>query len=160
MNQTLSAKPPKLTRRQRDVLRYIIQEVRITGIPPSLREIGARLGFSSSSTTFTHLQGLEQKGYIERQPNKTRFIRLLLDVDGRPYTEVADQLRRQVLEAEGELSTAYRAGLADGWKAGLANDLDTINSLSAAGYTEQSFGVGGGQVEVFPQAASLEVGLG
>lgn len=155
MNQTLK-RPIPLTRRQRDVLRYIIQQTTATGFPPSLREIGEGLGLYSSSTTWTHLNSLTEKGYITRRKGYSRAIQLVLDLTGRPYSEPADQLRREVLEAEGELSTAYRAGLADGWKAGLANDLPGVNALAAAGYApEQSFGVGGGQVDNFPQAACL-----
>ena len=147
MNQTLT-RPRRLTRRQKDVLAFIIQEAQATGIPPSLREIGTAVGLSSSNTVWTHLVGLEKLGYIRRNRYKVRSLQVLLGLDGRPVTECADQLRREVLEAEGELSTAYRAGLADGWKAGLANDLPGINALSAAGYApEQSFGVGGGQVD-------------
>lgn len=160
MNQTLN-RPKRLTKRQRDVLRYIIQETQGTGIPPTLREIGAAVGLSSSNTTHTHLCNLEKLGYVRRNKYKVRSLQVILGVDGRPVTECADQLRREVLEAEGELHAAYRAGLSDGWKAGLANDLPGVNALSAAGYApEQSFGVSGGQVEVFPQAASLEVGRG
>ena len=40
----------------------------------------------------------------------------------------------QIEPAARIIDDAIRAGLADGWKAGLANDLPGINALSAAGY--------------------------
>lgn len=66
-----------LTRRQREILDYIREQVRKKGYPPSVREIGAAVGLSSSSTVHGHLARLEQKGFIRRDPTKPRAIELL-----------------------------------------------------------------------------------
>jgi repressor LexA len=66
-----------LTRRQRQVLDFIISEVQKKGYPPSVREIGQAIGLSSSSTVHSHLAALERKGYLRRDPTKPRAIEIL-----------------------------------------------------------------------------------
>jgi repressor LexA len=71
------AMKPKLTARQRQMLEYIEHEVRTTGIPPSIRQIGVALGISSTNGVRTHLQALERKGYIHRNLRTSRGIATL-----------------------------------------------------------------------------------
>lgn len=68
----------KLTQRQQQILDHIIMEVKSKGYPPSVREIGAAVGLSSSSTVHSHLSALEKKGLIKRDPSKPRAL-LLMD---------------------------------------------------------------------------------
>lgn len=65
-----------LTRRQQQILDFIIAEVEAKGYPPSVREIGAAVGLSSSSTVHSHLGALEKKGLIKRDPSKPRALLL------------------------------------------------------------------------------------
>lgn len=65
-----------LTRRQQEVLtgiRAILQE---TGHPPTVRELGEKLGLRSSCTVQRHLEALERKGFIRRNPTKARTIEI------------------------------------------------------------------------------------
>lgn len=63
------------TERQRRILE-VIEEFRAErGYPPSVREIGERVGLSSSSTIHAHLKTLERRGYITRDPTKPRALR-------------------------------------------------------------------------------------
>jgi repressor LexA len=65
-----------LTNRQEEVLtgiRLIFQE---TGYPPTVRELGERLGLRSSCTVQRHLEALERKGFIRRNPTKARTIEI------------------------------------------------------------------------------------
>jgi len=66
-----------LTDRQREILDYIKREIREKGYPPSVREIGEAIGLSSSSTVHGHLERLESKGLIRRDPTKPRAIEVL-----------------------------------------------------------------------------------
>ncbi|OUM98082.1 MAG: repressor LexA [Firmicutes bacterium ZCTH02-B6] len=66
-----------LTPRQRQILEFIKREVQQRGYPPSVREIGQAVGLSSSSTVHGHLNKLEEKGYIRRDPTKPRAIEVL-----------------------------------------------------------------------------------
>jgi len=67
----------KLSNRQKAILDYIKQEVRKRGYPPSVREIGEAGGLASSSTVHGHLERLEKKGYIRRDPTKPRAIEII-----------------------------------------------------------------------------------
>ena len=69
----------ELTRRQKEVLNYIKEFMVSHGYPPTVREIGESLGLSSPATTHSHLEQLEEKGYIRKGGNKNRAIELLVD---------------------------------------------------------------------------------
>ncbi|TGE31253.1 transcriptional repressor LexA [Desulfosporosinus sp. Sb-LF] len=68
---------PDLSQRQTKILEFIKQEIRKKGYPPAVREIGEAVGLLSSSTVHGHLQTLEEKGYIRRDPTKPRAIEIL-----------------------------------------------------------------------------------
>lgn len=61
---------------------FIRNEVREKGYPPSVREIGEAVGLASSSTVHGHLERLEKKGFIRRDPTKPRAIEILNGDDG------------------------------------------------------------------------------
>ncbi|MBW7477617.1 transcriptional repressor LexA [Paenibacillus oenotherae] len=67
----------KLSNRQQAILEFIKNEVREKGYPPSVREIGEAVGLASSSTVHGHLDRLEKKGLIRRDPTKPRAIEIL-----------------------------------------------------------------------------------
>lgn len=66
----------KLTKRQQAVMDSIEKCIREKGYGPTVREICSDLGLSSPSTVHVHLKTLEQKGYIVRDPLKSRSISL------------------------------------------------------------------------------------
>jgi len=68
---------PDLSLRQTKILEFIKLEIRKKGYPPAVREIGEAVGLLSSSTVHGHLQTLEDKGYIRRDPTKPRAIEIL-----------------------------------------------------------------------------------
>jgi repressor LexA len=68
---------PDLSQRQTKILEFIKEEIRHKGYPPAVREIGEAVGLLSSSTVHGHLQTLEDKGYIRRDPTKPRAIEIL-----------------------------------------------------------------------------------
>ncbi|KLU67700.1 LexA repressor [Desulfosporosinus acididurans] len=70
---------PDLSERQTRILDFIKLEIHKKGYPPSVREIGEAVGLLSSSTVHGHLQTLEDKGYIRRDPTKPRAIEILDD---------------------------------------------------------------------------------
>jgi repressor LexA len=67
----------KITERQKRVLEGIYRIAREKGYPPTVREIGERLGLRSSCTVQRHLEALERKGYIKRSPTKARSIEIV-----------------------------------------------------------------------------------
>lgn len=74
---------PDLSQRQSAILSFIKQMIQKKGYPPSVREIGDAVGLMSSSTVHGHLQTLEDKGYIRRDPTKPRAIEVLENTNDR-----------------------------------------------------------------------------
>lgn len=70
------------TERQRNILDVIRSFTAERGYPPSVREIGERVGLSSSSTIHAHLKALERRGLISRDPTKPRAMRSGASVHG------------------------------------------------------------------------------
>lgn len=67
----------KITKKQKAVLDFIEQQIDETGIAPTVRDICDGLGLSSPSTVHVHLKTLEEKGYIHRDPLKSRCITIV-----------------------------------------------------------------------------------
>jgi repressor LexA len=70
-----------LTPRQQRVLTVIHESVSSRGYPPSMREIGEKVGLTSSSSVAHQLRTLEEKGYIKRDPNRPRALTVALPAD-------------------------------------------------------------------------------
>ena len=66
----------KINKTQQAVLDYIQRVIEERGVAPSVREIGEAVGLRSTSTVQYNLNALEKAGYIERDPNLKRTIRL------------------------------------------------------------------------------------
>src|SRR5579884_1387129 len=75
------------TERQRRILEVIRQFTAERGYPPSVREIGERVGLSSSSTIHAHLKTLERRGFITRDPTKPRALVAARGEDDVPAVE-------------------------------------------------------------------------
>lgn len=69
----------ELGEKQQLILDYIKKEILAKGYPPSVREIGVAVGLKSTSTVHGHLERLEKKGIIRRDPTKPRAIEILDD---------------------------------------------------------------------------------
>lgn len=68
----------KLTNKQEAVLRVIKKTIADKGYPPTVREIGNKVGLSSSATTQFHICKLAEKGYLKKDNTKNRTIELLV----------------------------------------------------------------------------------
>ncbi|MBU5426606.1 transcriptional repressor LexA [Tissierella pigra] len=67
----------ELTQKQIEILLYIKSEVQRQGYPPSVRDICKGVDLKSTSTVHSHLEKLESKGYIRKDPTKPRAIEIL-----------------------------------------------------------------------------------
>jgi repressor LexA len=67
----------ELTDRQKEVLEFIQQSITARGYPPTLREIGEKMGIRSTNGVNDHLKALEKKGYLAREDLKSRALRPL-----------------------------------------------------------------------------------
>lgn len=66
----------KLSKTSQKVFDYIKEVIDGRGLPPSVREIAAAVGLKSTSTVQYHLNQLEDAGYIERDAQLKRTIRI------------------------------------------------------------------------------------
>lgn len=63
--------------RQGQILEFLRSHARQYSYPPTVREIGQAVGLSSSSTVQNHLNALEHKGLIRRDPTKSRTVEVV-----------------------------------------------------------------------------------
>lgn len=66
-----------LSQKQIEILLYIKNEIQRQGYPPAVREICKGVNLKSTSTVHGHLEKLESKGYIRKDPTKPRAIEIL-----------------------------------------------------------------------------------
>ncbi|HJR43627.1 MAG TPA: transcriptional repressor LexA [Gemmatimonadaceae bacterium] len=69
--------PDPLTHIERKVYNYLLDFLSQNTYQPSVREIGRRFKIKSTKTVSELLQSLAKKGYIERDPSRSRGVRLL-----------------------------------------------------------------------------------
>ncbi len=72
----------EMTPRQQEVLDFVRAFSERHGVPPAVREIGERFGFTARAA-FDHLKALERKGMLERRVTGKRASRTLVLPPGR-----------------------------------------------------------------------------
>ena len=89
-----------LTARQQEIWNFLVEYVDRHGYPPTVREIGERVGLASPSTVHAHLANLERAGLLKRDPTKPRALELIGREKSAPapaYEEAADVQRLPIL---------------------------------------------------------------
>lgn len=66
----------RLSERQQRILEFLAEYVNENGYPPSIREIGGAAGISSTSVVSYNLERLEERGYISRDREVSRGLKL------------------------------------------------------------------------------------
>ena len=69
----------QLTDKQQQILEFIKHRILEKGYPPAVREICQAVQLRSTSSVHSHLETLERKGYIRRDPTKPRAIEIIDD---------------------------------------------------------------------------------
>ncbi|MFB3920695.1 MAG: transcriptional repressor LexA [Terriglobia bacterium] len=80
-----------LTRRQKQVLDFLVGFINKHGYSPSFEEIGASLELSSLATVHKHMQTLERKGFIRRGYNQSRSVEVVAVPAAVPFAKTAIQ---------------------------------------------------------------------
>jgi repressor LexA len=62
---------------ERRILDFMVHYLRANTYQPSIREIGERFGIKSTKTVSEHLQSLADKGFLERDPSRSRGVKIL-----------------------------------------------------------------------------------
>ena len=66
-----------LTRKQSELLRFIHERLKETGVPPSFDEMKDALDLRSKSGIHRLITALEERGFIRRLPNRARALEVL-----------------------------------------------------------------------------------
>src|SRR5271156_168631 len=66
-----------LTKRQKEVLNYLVGFINKNGYSPSFEEIARALKLTSLATVHKHISTLERKGFIRRGYNQSRSIEVM-----------------------------------------------------------------------------------
>ena len=77
-----------LTDRQQAILSYIKESIHERGFPPSIREISAQFGIQSTQGVQRHLEALEKKGYVKKDPRAARSLQITHDTPSEPALEI------------------------------------------------------------------------
>ena len=76
-----------LNKREKAILKAIEKSVEAKGYAPSVREIGKEVGLSSTATVHGYLERLQDTGYIRKEDNKGRTLKLLKNSEGEPVID-------------------------------------------------------------------------
>ena len=76
-NTAAGRRTEPLTEIERKILDFMVQYLRANTYQPSIREIGERFGIKSTKTVSEHLQALADKGCLERDPSRSRGVKIL-----------------------------------------------------------------------------------
>lgn len=68
-----------LSAKQQEILEYLKECILKKGYPPAVREICEAVKLKSTSSVHAHLETLEEKGFIRKDPTKPRAIEILDD---------------------------------------------------------------------------------
>lgn len=74
--------PMAINKREKAILNFIEKQIQTNGYPPSVREIGKAVGLSSTATVHGYIAKLTEKGYIKKENQKGRTLRLLKGSSG------------------------------------------------------------------------------
>src|SRR5258707_1964882 len=66
-----------LTRKQLELLRYIHERLKESGVPPSFDEMKDALDLRSKSGIHRLITALEERGFIKRLPNRARALEVI-----------------------------------------------------------------------------------
>ena len=69
-----------LKEREQKILKYMIEEIKDKGYPPTVREICAAVGIKSTSTAHKDIDNLMKAGFIKKDPAKPRTLVIAADI--------------------------------------------------------------------------------
>jgi repressor LexA len=98
-----------LTKKQSELLRFIHERLKETGVPPSFDEMKDALDLRSKSGIHRLIMALEERGFIRRLPNRARALEVLrLPESSTPATPRSGRFSPSVIE--GHLGKARTGG--------------------------------------------------
>lgn len=77
----------KLTDKQAHIYEFIKETIKVTGFPPTVREVGDEFGITVKGA-YDHMKAIEKKGFIKIEQNKSRAITIINSEDIVPVDAV------------------------------------------------------------------------
>ena len=118
---TAQERVESLSALERKILDFMVQYLRSNTYQPSIREIGQQFGIKSTKTVSEHLQMLADKGFLERDPARSRGVKILgVDLNTQTVSVPCfDHLPRKISDfhiedAQAHLSIDRRMGGVEG----------------------------------------------
>lgn len=104
-----------LTRKQHELLTFIHERMRETGVPPSFDEMKDALDLKSKSGIHRLITALEERGFIRRLPYRARALEIvrLPESTGRVPVAVAPAAEPEAASAGGFSPSVVEGGLAE-----------------------------------------------
>lgn len=96
-----------LSKRQQSILDFTQDYMNEHGRPPTIREIGRAVGISSTSVVNYNLAKLEEKGFLDRDPDVSRGLRLTERTNG-----AAETVKQAAANVRGAVERLIRIPLA------------------------------------------------
>lgn len=138
---------PKLTLNQRKVFDFLKQQIKETGISPSLRTVAAELAISHAAVAQT-LKTLETKDYLKRESRYSRTIHILDDMG-----DLHMEQRQKHIPIIGHITAGVPMYAQQEWEGGLLVDAKIYpgpnlfalkihgNSMKNAGILDQDLAI-------------------
>lgn len=145
----------KLTKKQSEILNYIIGFIKENGYAPSYREIGDHFDIASTATIHEHVKNLERKGFLTSEPETARSIEVEPSVLG---TAKAMILPLKGLITAGEPIEAIETGETIAVPDGLVGKDDDAYVLKVKGDSMIDDGILSGDYVVVVASTSPENG--
>lgn len=93
----LQSKEARVSRKQQELLAFIISFIKGNNYGPSYREIMRALDYKSVSTVAVHVDSLITKGYIRKTDNSARSIEIV------PATETKNETSQAAKQTDGHM---------------------------------------------------------
>ncbi|MGN0734173.1 MAG: transcriptional repressor LexA [Emergencia sp.] len=79
-----------LKEREQKILKYMIEEIKDKGYPPTVREICAAVGIKSTSTAHKDIDNLMKAGFLRKDPAKPRTLVIATDIINLDIADAGD----------------------------------------------------------------------
>ncbi len=86
----------RLKERERKILAYMKEEIRIKGYPPTVREICTAIGIKSTSTAHKDIENLVRQGYLVKDPSKPRALMVVEPDSQENHLDPSVELSREM----------------------------------------------------------------
>jgi repressor LexA len=119
-----------LTRKQHELLMFIHERVRETGIPPSFDEMKDALDLKSKSGIHWLITALEERGFLKRMEKRARALEILRLPENVADTQRPATSRSQALRLSHAPASRLRAAQQDVRSAGSPRKSDSDNAVA------------------------------